>query len=284
MRKVFILGSKGMAGHVIYTYLKEKAFDVVDLGRSTDHFEPAYSFDVTDFNLLRKAFVQEKPDFVINCIGVLNRTAEEHPDKAVLINTYLPHWIARTGTELSFKLIHISTDCVFSGKKGNYKVNDPKDGEGFYAQTKALGEVSYGNHLTIRTSIVGPELKEGIGLFHWFMKQQGTVSGYKRALWTGVTTLELAKAIESILTNNISGLHHLVNGNPISKYELLDLFKAEFHKNDVTLCANDSYSVDKSLVKSDVLTYQVPAYSKMISEMKTFMLQNRQMYTQYFSN
>ncbi|NQX55200.1 SDR family oxidoreductase [Pedobacter panaciterrae] len=271
MKKVFIIGSKGMAGHVIYNYFKENTkFELVDIARGTEFHKPSYQMDVTNFQELKKILDIEKPDVVINCIGILNKDAEEHPDKAILLNSYLPHFLAQTGTQVGFKLIHISTDCVFNGKKGGYTEISEKDGIGFYAQSKALGEVSYGRHLTLRTSIIGPELKDnGIGLFHWFMNQEGTIKGYSRAYWTGVTTLELSKALVESIKQDISGLHHLVNESKIDKFELTNLFKDVFKKNLIEIEPYDGYVVDKSLIRTNTeFDYRVPTYPVMIKEMK----------------
>jgi dTDP-4-dehydrorhamnose reductase len=271
MKKVFIIGSKGMAGHVIYNYFKENTkFELVDIARGTEFHTPSYQMDVTNFQELKKILDIEKPDIVINCIGILNKDAEEHPDKAILLNSYLPHFLAQTGAQVGFKLIHISTDCVFNGKKGGYTEISEKDGIGFYAQSKALGEVSYGRHLTLRTSIIGPELKDnGIGLFHWFMNQKGTIKGYSRAYWTGVTTLELSKALVESIEQDISGLHHLVNESKIDKFELTNLFKEVFKKNLIEIEPYDGYVVDKSLIRTNTeFDYSVPTYPVMIKEMK----------------
>jgi dTDP-4-dehydrorhamnose reductase len=281
MKKVLIIGSKGMAGHIIYNYFKETTdLKVVDIARGTEFHVPSYELDVTDFDVLKDVFVTEKPDVVINCIGVLNKDAEDHPDKAVLLNTYFPHFLAQAGNEIGFKLIHISTDCVFNGRKGGYTELSEKDGIGFYAQTKALGEVVYGKHLTLRTSIIGPELKDnGIGLFHWFMQQRGTIKGYRQAYWTGVTTLELAKAIVEAIDQDISGLHHLVNDNKINKFDLTGLFKSVFKKESVEIEPYDEYKVDKSLVKTnDTFNYQVPSYPLMIEEMAEWISQHPFLY------
>ncbi|MCG3055850.1 sugar nucleotide-binding protein, partial [Escherichia coli] len=134
------------------------------------------------------------------------------------------------------KLIHISTDCVFLGDKGNYTESDAPDGTSIYAQSKQLGEIISDKHLTVRTSIIGPELKtDGIGLFLWFMKQTGKIKGYKRALWNRVTTIELAKAIEVFIQQDVTGLYHLATEPKISKFDLLQLMKEVFQKDDVTI-------------------------------------------------
>ena len=251
MKKILIIGSKGMAGHVIYHYLRDETdFQIIDIARDTNFHKPTYQLDVSDFRKLRDA--------------------EDHPDKAILLNAYLPHFLAQRGGKIKFKLIHISTDCVFSGSKGGYTEDSPKDGIGFYAQSKALGEVTYGSNLTLRTSIIGPELNsKGIGLFHWFMNQKGTIKGYKQAYWTGVSTLELAKAIKEAIDQDITGLHHLVNSEKISKYDLISIFKQVFARNELDIMPSDDYRVDKSLIRcKNTFNYQVSSYRTMVSEMK----------------
>lgn len=284
MKKILIAGSKGMAGHVIYNYFKEKSdFDIVDIARGTDFHVPKHQLDLTDFRSLEEVLQSENPDYVINCIGILNKDAEENPDKAILLNSYLPHFFAKCGKNIGFKFIHISTDCVFSGKKGGYTEDSVKDGIGFYAQTKALGEVTYGNNLTLRTSIIGPELKiNGIGLFHWFMQQNGIIKGYRQAYWTGVTTLELAKAINEAIKQNITGLHHLVNSDKINKYDLINIFKEVFEKRELIIEPFDDYKVDKSLVKTNnIFDYTIPCYFDMIMEMKTWITRHKVLYSHY---
>lgn len=283
VKKILIVGSMGMAGHIIYNYVKENTdFEVIDVARGHDYHIPKYELDVSNFSLLTELLKQEKPHFVINGIGVLNNDAEDHPDKAILLNSYFPHFLARLGQEIGFKVIHISTDCVFNGKSGGYAENSEKNGIGFYAQTKALGEIEYGNNLTLRTSIIGPELKKnGIGLFHWFMNQTGTIRGYTKAYWTGVTTLELAKAIVEAINQNLIGLHHLVNGNKISKFDLISLFNGIFLKNN-TIEPYDDYQVDKSLIKTNNLFhYTVPSYETMLIEMRSWMEGHKNLYSHY---
>ncbi|WP_316746899.1 SDR family oxidoreductase [Pedobacter gandavensis] len=281
VKKIVLVGSKGMAGHILYTYFRENTgFEIVDLARDAKFHTPKYQLDVTDFSNLSEILQVEKPAFVINCIGLLNKNAEDNPDKAILLNSYLPHFLAKKGDEMGFKLIHISTDCVFSGKKGNYRENSEKDGTGFYAKSKALGEVDYHNHLTLRTSIIGPELNDGgIGLFHWFMNQKGIIKGYTKAFWTGVTTIELSMAIKAAIDQNISGIHHLVNGEKINKHDLLILFKEIFKKDDVEIDIDDKYEIDKSLIKTNFdFDYVVPTYEVMIKEMKEWVDSHQDLY------
>lgn len=281
MKKILIVGSKGMAGHVINFYLKENtSYQIVNIARDTQFFIPDYQVDVADFSTLETILSKEKPDFVINCIGILNQQAENAPDQGILFNSYLPHFLAKKGSEIGYKLIHISTDCVFSGKTGGYTENSLKDGKGYYAQSKALGEVLYGNNVTLRTSIIGPELKQnGIGLFHWFMNQTGQIKGYTNAYWTGITTIELSKAIISVVEQDLTGLYHLVNSEKISKFNLLSLFKKVLEKHDIVISEYPDYYVDKSLIRTDgTFKYTVPGYETMILEMKLWIKRHSYLY------
>ncbi len=285
MKKILIIGSKGMAGHVLYYYLKKlQKYAISDISRSNDFFQSTYQIDVTEFDQLRKIIQRDKPSIVINCTGILNMDAELNPDKAVLINSYLPHLLARLGLEQGYKVIHLSTDCVFSGKRGSYQKNDLPDGEGFYARSKALGEVLYGNHLTLRTSIIGPELKtNGIGLFDWFMQQSGSLKGYTNALWTGISTITLAKCIHHAIENEISGLHHLVNGNSISKHDLICLFKKVFKRESVSIEPFENYVTNKTLLKGDS-PFDINSYENIIDEMRIWLDEHAGMYPNYYFN
>ncbi len=277
-----------MAGHLLRHFLADSGeFIVTDLARGKDFFIPAYEADVENKEQLSKALYDCKPDFVINCVGVLNEAANDNPASAIFINAFLPHYLAEMGNELNFKLIHISTDCVFSGGKGGYVESDQKDGKDLYARSKALGEVDYGNHLTIRTSIIGPELKmTGIGLVHWFFTQKNpTVKGYSKAYWSGVTTFQLAKFIRDVLKSNInlSGLIHLTNNEKINKHDLLMLIKKEFGMS-VSITAYENYVIDKSLISSSKdISGTVPSYKTMIHEMKQWMEKYSGLYEKQYS-
>lgn len=281
IKKILVIGIKGMAGHIIYHYLqKNEAYQVYGIARNITETGKEFSLDVSDTVKLKEIIIENNFDFVINCIGILNRDAEDHPAKAVWFNSYFPHFLEETTRDLPAKIIHISTDCVFNGKRGQYKEDDFKDGEGFYAQSKALGEIINNKDLTIRTSIIGPELNpNGIGLFHWFMNQSGDVNGYTSAFWSGVTTLELAKAIAYVLENPLQGLVHLTNGVPINKYDLISIFKEIWNRNDVTINPYNGKVVDKSLVKSEILHYNVPDYEDMLKEQHQWMTEFSNFYT-----
>lgn len=275
-KKILLLGSAGMAGHVILSVLKEELsdYEIYDVAKNDEFVNPSKCLDVRDFNSLQTYIDLIQPRYIINCIGLLNKTAEDFPDEAVLFNSYLPHFLESKTKESVTKIIHISTDCVFSGEKGHYTENDFKDGVGFYAQTKSLGELNNNKDLTIRTSIIGPELKKnGIGLFNWFMSQRGNIRGYDRAIWSGVTTLELAKfIIQVIRKEDINGIVHLTNNKPISKYKLLVLLQKIFKRDDIVIIPDDHYTVDKSFINTRKdFQWEVPDYSTMIDEMKLWL-------------
>lgn len=284
MKKILIVGSKGMAGHIIRQHLIEShAYDVIDISRDSASFKSTYSFDLTDLRQLDNVLEVEKPDLVVNCVGVLNQAAESNPEKSIFINSFIPHYLSGRCK----RLIQISTDCVFNGSRGNYIENDPKDGYGFYAESKSLGEVTYGPHLTIRTSIIGPELKSnGSGLLHWFLNQTGQIKGYSNALWSGVTTLQLAKFIKDLVDKpEITGLIHYTNNTKISKLDLLKLISKIFNRK-IEIIPFEDYHVDKSLVntRSDI-SFSIPDYETMLKQLSEFMNNHRKLlYQQYYSD
>lgn len=268
--RILVFGGNGMAGHVIWRYLAEISNHEVWYTMRDKAVGPrALVLDVTDWTAVANTLTDIRPDVVINATGLLNEDASRRLLDAICVNSVFPHQLARLGERMGFRLIHISTDCVFSGSRGNYTEQDVADGTTVYAKTKSLGEVTYGGHLTIRTSIIGPELKDGIGLFHWFMKQKGEVRGYRMVFWNGVTTLELAKAIEWVLQRPIAGLVHLAAPEKISKYQLLLWLKEAFSRDEVTIRPFDGITSDKSLVntRSD-FTYAVPPYREALAELR----------------
>jgi dTDP-4-dehydrorhamnose reductase len=287
MKKVIILGALGMAGHIMAEYLDStKKYAIYSIARSKDSKYITKILDVKDFSLLEQYINEIKPDFIINCIGILVSKSNNELTTAIQMNSYLPHFLSELGNKLDFKLIHISTDCVFSGKDGGYKEDSFRDGNDNYARTKALGEVINEKDLTIRTSIIGPELKtNGTGLLDWFLKQNTDISGYSKAYWSGVTTLELAKQTDELLEQNIKGLYHLCPENKISKYDLLKEFAKVWNK-DIEIGENPNYKVDKSLVctRNDFKYKDSrPTYKKMLLEAKEWMDNNPLNYQHYYN-
>ena len=271
-----------MLGHQVVNYfLKFDDYDVIDIAFRSKLREKTIISDVTDKTAFEKVVTELSPDFIVNCIGVLIH-GSSNVENAIYLNAYLPHQLKKISKNIGAKLIHISTDCVFSGDKGGYIESDVKDGKGVYSQTKILGEIEDDANLTLRTSIIGPELKDnGEGLFHWFMSQQGDITGFTRAIWSGVTTLELVKAIKWSIENDITGLYHVTNNSSISKYELLKLFQ-KHTKKDISIKSVDGKNVDKSFIDTRLLmNYQIPSYDEMISDMASLIVNNRALYSQY---
>jgi dTDP-4-dehydrorhamnose reductase len=271
--KILILGGKGMAGHVITEYFKQKSkYHVFYTSRDQNTKDGIY-LDVTNLSKLEELIESLNPDIIINCIGILNEHASNNTKLAFQVNSLLPHQLVKLTERHNGKLIHISTDCVFSGKKGDYTEKDIPDGTSIYAQSKQLGEIISDKHLTIRTSIIGPELKEdGIGLFLWFMKQKGKIKGYEKVLWNGVTTLELAKAIEAMIHSTITGLYHLGSEKKVSKLLLLNLIKEVFEKTDVEIIPDSTIILDRTIKNTRTdYKYQIPTYKEMLLELKDWM-------------
>ncbi|MGE9313500.1 dTDP-4-dehydrorhamnose reductase family protein [Niabella sp. CJ426] len=284
MKRVLILGAAGMAGHVVYNTLKNSGKYVVTGTYNNTRFTDDLLFlDITVKDNLINLINQVQPDIVVNCIGVLIKGSVNAPANAIYVNAYFPHFLEELLSKRTIKLIHISTDCVFSGKLGNYVENSPKDAKDLYGQSKALGEVTSGNHLTIRTSIVGPELKNnGEGLFDWFMAQSGGVNGFINAFWGGVTTIELAKGIDRMIEQNLTGIYNYTNSEKISKYDLLNNFKIIFGKDDVVLRKFENDFLDKSLIDTrKELKHPVPSYVEMVEEMYQYILENKSLYPNY---
>lgn len=282
--KILVLGSNGMAGHTITLYFKERGYDVTAYSTEPLSFCNNIVGDAFETNKFIQMFFDEDYDVVINCIGLLNQVAENNPAKAIYLNSYLPHLIADALRNRKTKLIHMSTDCVFNGNSGPYYEDTLKDGKTFYDRTKALGEVEDKKNLTFRNSIIGPDMNEnGIGLFNWFMKQSGTITGYTGALWTGVTTLTLAKAMETAIIDNLFGLYNLVNNYSISKYELLCIFNEHFKEGELLIEKSDTLQLDKSLrSKRTDFSFVVPSYEQMIVEMKEWIYNHKDIYPVYY--
>ncbi|KEK12418.1 sugar nucleotide-binding protein [Lysinibacillus fusiformis] len=283
--KFLVLGASGMAGHTISIYLREQGYDVTTYTRTAFAYGNNITGDITDLNFLRSLLQDHQYDIVINCIGMLNKACEANPEKSIFLNSYLPHAIVSLLENRQTKLIHMSTDCVFSGENAPYYENSVQDGTTFYDRTKGLGEIDHTKHLTFRNSIIGPDLKmDGIGLFNWFMHQKGPIYGYTGAIWTGVTTLTLAKAMEQAAQEEITGLYHLVNTSPISKYDLLQLLNKHFMDHTIKITPDQLIDVNKTLINTrNDFSFSVPSYEEMIIDMKEWILQHKDLYPHYIS-
>jgi len=270
-----------MLGHVLYSLLKDsELYDVFNVVRSKSLDKNSYLCDVSNFKELKSIINKIKPEIIINCIGILIKESSENPKNAIKINSLLPHYLIEVADKINSKLVHVSTDCVFDGKDGSYSEDSITNATDIYGKTKSLGEVNYDKHLTIRTSIIGPDLKKnGQGLLNWFLSEKtNKVYGYKKALWSGVTTLELSKAIRFSIENDINGLWNLTNSLSISKYSLLLLINKYFKKNSVEIEQSNDYINDKSLISVREIDYNVPTYESMIQELYEYCLKNKKLY------
>jgi dTDP-4-dehydrorhamnose reductase len=280
-QKVLVLGASGMLGHTLLRYLaKSEGIDVVGSIRGTNMPStlPAERIrtgvDATDENALRNLLDAEKPDALVNCVGLVKQRHEaQSPELAITINALLPHVLARLCRETGTRLIHLSTDCVFDGASGNYREDSQATCRDLYGRSKLLGEVTDGDALTIRTSIIGPELGNGLGLLSWFLRQEGSARGFARAIFSGLPTVELSRVIRDYILPDpgLRGLYH-VSAEPISKYDLLKLIN-EVYEKSIRLEKDETFVIDRSLDSSAFrrrTNYQPPDWPTLIRSMKAF--------------
>lgn len=272
-----------MAGHLIALYLKEHNHEVVGFARKQSDFVETIVGDAFDTCLISESITAGNFDIIVNCIGILNQFAENDKSAAVFLNSYIPHFLAKITVGTHTRVIHISTDCVFSGKNGPYTESSFPDGTTFYDRSKALGEIIDNNNLTLRSSIVGPDIKQsGIGLLNWFMHQQGEVNGYTGAKWTGQTTLQLAKTIEIAAQLKVCGLINMVPENNISKYELLKLFNHYLRHDEIVIHPVQGIVADKTLIRTNNdFNYKIPDYEVMIRDLAEWMKEHKSLYPHY---
>lgn len=256
--KVLILGGAGMAGHKLWQILSDHFDTYVTLRAEFDFyarfklFDRAHAVDRVDtenFDSIIRAVSSVRPQVIINCIGIVKQhPAATDPLSSISVNALFPHRVAHLCRAAGIRLLHISTDCVFSGLKGNYCETEVADAEDLYGKSKFLGEVSYDGCLTLRTSMVGHELQTSHGLVEWLLSQEGkTIHGYRRAVFNGFTTKALAQIIADIIKEHpdMQGIWH-VGSEPVSKFELLSLIKMIYGLN-VNIEADDTVVYDRSL-------------------------------------
>lgn len=280
MKKVLVLGSTGMLGHILYNYLDNcsnyRLFNVSFRKKLNSKTE---IIDVSDFEKLKDYVEEIKPDIIVNCIGILINGSKQNIKNAIYLNAYFPHLLYQLCNSISSKLIHISTDCVFSGNSSGYDEESVKDAVDIYGKTKSLGEINSELNLCIRTSIIGPEIKQnGVGLLHWLLNQKGTILGYKNIYWSGVTTLELSKAIYFSIQNDINGIWNLSNFKPISKYNLLNKIIEIFSLDNIELVKDYEKKSNKTLKSIREINYDVLDYDSMIKEMFDNLKKNKFLY------
>lgn len=280
-----ILGCDGMVGHTVGMFLKSIGNNVVGIARRNKC--PGIQTiigDISDSRFVEKIFEEEGIyDCVVNCVGILNKFAEDKKADAVYLNAYIPHKLVDITNNTRTKIIHISTDCVFSGNKGSYSEYDFKDGDSFYDRSKALGEIDDEKNLTLRQSIVGPDMRsDGIGLLNWFMQQSGEIEGFTDVIWTGVTSLELAKIINIVAQDNTHGIVNAVPSRSISKFELLCLFNKYLRNNKIRIIPTNKYISNKSLICTrDKLRENIHDYEDMIHELSVWVKEHNELYPHY---
>lgn len=280
--KVLITGVTGMLGHALFTQLSQCTnLDVYATARSSSGlsrwFRPELlkkilvNVDTDNFDSLTKAIVEIKPDIVINCIGIIKQVpAAKEPLMAINVNALLPHRIALLCKAAGARLIHISTDCVFYGEKGSYTESDPADAADLYGRTKYLGEVAEPHCVTLRTSIIGHELKGKYGLIEWFLTKNEKVRGFTKAVFSGFPTVEIARIINDyvIPVPELAGLYH-VSSEPISKYDLLKLVAEKYGKS-IEIEPDDNFSINRALDSTmfrQATGYIPPSWTELIGDM-----------------
>lgn len=286
-RTVLVLGAAGMLGHVLYSRLSERGnLEVKGSVRTVEGlarwFPPDLlggirgGVDAERFDTVLRALEAVRPDAVVNCIGVVKQRPEaKDPVASIAVNSLFPHLLARACAEAGARMIHVSTDCVFSGERGNYRESDPPDAADLYGRTKLQGEVDLPGCVTLRTSLIGHELSGRHGLVEWFLAQEGTVKGFARAVFSGVPTVEMARIVaERILPDDrLSGLYHVSSG-PISKYDLLRLVAKEYGKR-IGIERDEAFACDRSLDSSrfrGATGYDPPAWPELVAGMRAHFL------------
>lgn len=281
--KILILGVTGMLGNTLWRALSQEVvgWEVWGTLRSAaglqyfpeqTHQRLLIDVDVLNQARMQQVIAQVKPDVVVNCIGLIKQlAASKNPLIVLPINAMLPHQLAAVCETYGARLIHISTDCVFSGRKGMYTEDDISDAEDLYGKSKYMGEVNDAPHVvTIRTSMIGHELASHHSLIDWFLFQQGSVKGYTQAIFSGLPCVELAGVIRDILIprTDLHGLYH-VSAEPIDKYHLLEMV-ANRYKKSITMVPDTEFSIDRSLNSQrfrEVTGYQPPDWPALVKQM-----------------
>lgn len=281
---ILVLGASGMLGNaLVRLFADDGRFHVVgtvrseaSIGRLPERCRGLIiaGAEVCRFDSFLDLMTSVKPDIVVNAIGLVKQLADaKDPIQAISLNALFPHRLARLCAVAKARFIHISTDCVFDGKKGMYVEEDIPDAVDIYGRTKLLGEVDYTNAITLRTSIIGHEISSSHALIDWFLKQKATVSGFRRAIFSGLPTVCLAEIIRDNVIENpdLRGLYH-VSAEPISKYDLLMLVK-DIYGHSVEIVPDDTLDIDRSLDSSRfrrVTGFSPPTWPQMIARMRDF--------------
>ena len=282
--RVLVLGASGMLGNaVMRTFSSDENLDVFGTVRSpasAKFFDETLQsklipyVDVERFEDLMGAIKLSRPQMIINCVGVVKQLSDaSDPLVAVPINSLLPHRLARLADVAGARLVHLSTDCVFSGSRGEYTEDDFPDAQDLYGRSKLIGEVDYDNAVTLRTSIIGHELAGARSLLNWFLAQEGEVKGFGKAIFSGLPTVEMARIIRDYVIPNpeLRGVYH-VSADPISKLDLLELV-AKAYRKSITINPSDDLVIDRSLDSSRFRTatgYSPAPWPALVAAMEEF--------------
>lgn len=269
--KVAVFGANGMAGHTIVKYLQGAGVDVTTVARQDANIICDVEYQQMVATTLLKL---EEYDYIINCIGLLVQASKERPDKAAMLNSWWPHYLAQWASRRSTRIIHLSTDCVFDGKKGRYLEGDLHTETNPYGKSKSLGEINNYKDITFRTSIIGNELKNGTGLLQWALSNKNpTLDGYTDHWWNGLTTLQLAKCIHNWMQNpTVTGIYHLVdNGVNANKYDILNLINELWNLDKYVNPVPGPTPVNKILIDSRLdRDWGIPDYETQFKELYKF--------------
>lgn len=279
--KVLIFGADGMLGHRLLIDLHNSGLETAGTVRKDgaysyngkfdiEKYQIFYGIDATDLDSMERCISNFRPDYIVNCIGYIKQRGFNDIATMIYLNSELPHHLSKICQDRNIRLLLISTDCVFSGDKGNYKEDDAMDARDIYGISKYIGEVGNSNVLTLRTSIIGHEIFSSDSLLEWFLKQNGSIKGFKRAIFSGITTNEMAEIIYNIIHNNSfrGGVYH-VSSSPISKYDLLNKIKI-LYKTSTEIHGDYDFKCDRSL-NSDRFRkdfdYKAKSWDDMLTQM-----------------
>lgn len=289
--RILILGCTGMAGHMMAFRLMELGHEVTgSYRRNTPVLEALCNkgmrsilLDCSDSLNVASVINSLEYDAIVNCVGLLNRACDESPALAIRLNSLLPHRLEALSANTECRIVHISTDCVFAGDSGAYSEDSEPDGLTLYDLTKAAGELRNSKDITLRQSIIGPDPNpSGIGLLNWFMSQDGPISGYSHAMWTGLTTLELANAVDACINSSFVGLVNMVPENNISKLNLLNLFNASIRSEPIEIKPLDDVVIDKTLLRTNMTNAFRPlCYEQQIVELSSWIYSHKEIYPHY---
>ncbi len=289
--KILILGSNGLVGNTITKYFFEREdyqtiailrdYSKLKLFHKKFHQKFLVIENILDYVETEKIIKSIKPDILINCLGITNKEILINPiqlEKIITINSLFPHWLQRICSDLGARLIHLSTDCIFSGNKGFYSEQDIPDPPDIYGRSKLLGELNYENTLTIRKSVIGHELASKKGLLEWFLDQTNFVQGYKNVIFSGITVLELARLIDTYIIprRDIKGILN-ISGESISKFDLLKILAHVYNKS-IEIIPSESMKINRTLNGSQfnkLTGYRISSWSSLIKSMYEFNLLNK---------